>query len=110
MLWVPNQLIGGSVGQSVILECLVEAFPKSLNYWTRKDGQLLISNDRHAVTVQENTYKMHMKLTILSLTKEDFGTYMCLARNSLGPTEGIIRVYGEAINFIILFYYFILTI
>lgn len=93
MLWVPNQLIGGSVGQSVTLECLVEAFPKSLNYWTRKDGQLLISNDKHAVTVQENTYKMHMKLTILSLNKEDFGSYMCLARNSLGPTEGLIRVY-----------------
>ncbi|KFM66590.1 Lachesin, partial [Stegodyphus mimosarum] len=93
MLWIPNQLIVGSVGQSISLECLVEAFPKSLNYWTKHDGQLLISGDRYAVTVQENTYKMHMKLTILSLKKEDFGSYTCLARNSLGSTEGSIRVY-----------------
>ncbi|KAF8764733.1 Lachesin like protein [Argiope bruennichi] len=97
MLWIPNQLIGGSVGNSVTLECLVEAFPKSLNYWTRHDGQLLISGDRHTVTVQENTYKMHMTLTVRRLTKTDFGTYTCLARNSLGSTEGTIRVY-ETIN------------
>ncbi|PRD35155.1 UNVERIFIED_CONTAM: Lac [Trichonephila clavipes] len=95
MLWIPNQLIGGSMGNSVTLECLVEAFPKSLNYWTRHDGQLLISGDRHTVTVQENTYKMHMTLTIRRLIKNDFGTYTCLARNSLGSTEGTIRVYGE---------------
>ncbi|XP_054706550.1 lachesin-like [Uloborus diversus] len=93
MLWIPNQLIGGSVGRSLTLECLVEAFPKSLNYWTKQDGQLVISGDRHAVTLQENTYKIHMKLTILFLIKEDFGTYLCLARNSLGSTEGAIKIY-----------------
>ncbi|KAG8192564.1 hypothetical protein JTE90_015199 [Oedothorax gibbosus] len=100
MLWIPNQLIGGSVSSTVVLECLVEAFPKSLNYWTRQDGTLLISGERHAVTVQENTYKMHMKLTIRRLAKADFGTYTCLARNSLGTTEGTIRLYETVDPFI----------
>jgi hypothetical protein len=36
-----------------------------------------------------------MKLTIKSLSIGDFGNYRCISKNSLGETEGSIRVYGR---------------
>lgn len=36
-----------------------------------------------------------MKLTIKGLSVGDFGNYRCISKNSLGETEGSIRVYGE---------------
>lgn len=35
MIWIPNQLIGAGEGQQITLECISEAYPKSINYWTR---------------------------------------------------------------------------
>lgn len=37
----------------------------------------------------------HMKLTIRNLQYGDFGNYRCISKNSLGETEGSIRVYGK---------------
>ncbi len=37
-----------------------------------------------------------MRLTIHNLTEEDFGTYRCLAKNSQGESDGIIKFYGES--------------
>lgn len=45
-----------------------------------------------------NTYvynRAHMKLTIKNLQYGDFGNYRCISKNSLGETEGSIRVYGK---------------
>ena len=41
MIWIPNQLIGVRLGDQVILECKSEAFPKSINYWTRDTDQII---------------------------------------------------------------------
>lgn len=38
--------------------------------------------------------RAHMKLTIKNLQNADFGNYRCISKNSLGETEGSIRVYG----------------
>ncbi|KAF0754145.1 neurotrimin-like [Aphis craccivora] len=38
-------------------------------------------------------YKTRMKLTIKSVTAEDYGTYKCLSRNALGDTDGTIKIY-----------------
>lgn len=38
--------------------------------------------------------RAHMKLTIKNLHVGDFGNYRCISKNSLGETEGSIRVYG----------------
>jgi hypothetical protein len=40
-------------------------------------------------------YKVMMRLTINSVTKNDFGTYKCVSRNSLGETEGSIKLYRK---------------
>lgn len=35
----PSQLVGAPKGTEVTLECNVEAFPKSINYWVRESGK-----------------------------------------------------------------------
>ena len=41
MIWIPHQLIGVTEGVSVTLECLTEAYPKSINYWTRDRNEMI---------------------------------------------------------------------
>lgn len=73
MIWVPNQLIGASVGEEVTLECSTEAFPLSLNYWTKEDTFMIVNSDKYKMSNSENAYKVHMKLTIKKISSEDFG-------------------------------------
>lgn len=37
MVWIPQQLVGTPVGYNVTLECFIEAYPISLNYWSKDD-------------------------------------------------------------------------
>lgn len=39
--------------------------------------------------------RAHMKLTVRNLQNGDFGNYRCISKNSLGETEGSIRLYGK---------------
>ncbi|XP_053214815.1 lachesin-like [Panonychus citri] len=94
MIWVPNQLIAASVGSEAILMCNTEASPKSINYWTKDDEDALISNDKYEITTNERLYKAQMILKIRDVSAQDFGTFKCYARNSLGSTEGSIKLYG----------------
>ncbi|KAK6626602.1 hypothetical protein RUM44_009076 [Polyplax serrata] len=41
----------------------------------------------------DNAYKVHMKLIIKSVSPSDFGTYKCVSKNSLGHTDGSIKLY-----------------
>ncbi|XP_022247140.1 lachesin-like isoform X1 [Limulus polyphemus] len=93
MIWVPNQLIGSPVENNVTLECHTEAYPASINYWTTEKGDMLVTDHKYRVKNEHKTYKVQMKLTILKIQPDDFGTYNCHARNSLGSTEGTIRIY-----------------
>jgi hypothetical protein len=45
----------------------------------------------------DNAYKVHMKLTIRSVGATDFGPYKCVSKNSLGDTDGSIKLYREYI-------------
>ena len=47
MLWIPNQLESAFVGQDVMLECHIEAYPKSINYWTTAKGDMIISGEKN---------------------------------------------------------------
>ena len=46
------------------------------------------------LTNVENEYKVTMTLHIRNITRSHFGGYRCVVRNSLGETDGLIRVYG----------------
>lgn len=43
----------------------------------------------------DNTYKVTMKLTIFAVELADFGVYRCISKNSLGETDGSIKLYRK---------------
>lgn len=66
MLSVPHQLVGVPLGCPVTLECHTEAFPTSLNYWTREDGLMIHESKKYKVTstTGKQSYITNMTLTI----------------------------------------------
>ncbi|XP_055543935.1 lachesin [Wyeomyia smithii] len=97
MLSIPNQLEGAYIGQDVVLECHTEAYPASINYWTTERGDMIISDTSRTgdkfETMSRNTgYTKFMQLKIRSVGPADFGSYRCVAKNSLGETDGLIKL------------------
>ncbi|XP_020280041.1 protein amalgam-like [Pseudomyrmex gracilis] len=93
MIWVPDQLVGAMVRKQISFTCVSEAYPKSINYWTR-GGVIIPNGDKYTSTFTYNSeYKVHMKLTINSVEMSDYDTYKCVAKNSLGDTDGNIKLY-----------------
>ncbi|XP_044726927.1 neurotrimin-like [Chrysoperla carnea] len=93
MIWIQNQLVGAYEGQQMTLECHSEAYPKSINYWTRDRGEIIAQGSKYEPTLIDNAYKVHMKLIIKKVTPSDFGSYKCVSKNSLGETDGTIKLY-----------------
>ncbi|KAG5683591.1 hypothetical protein PVAND_012864 [Polypedilum vanderplanki] len=92
MIWVPNQLVGAPSGTDVTIDCHTEAHPRAIIYWVYNQVMVLPSK-KYIIDYNENSYRAHMKLTIKNLSAGDFGNYRCISKNSLGETEGSIRVY-----------------
>lgn len=63
------------------------------------------AGNKYIPEIFENVYKVVMKLTIVSVDISDFDTYKCVAKNSLGETDGSIKLYRKYLNFLILFLY-----
>ncbi|KAI5745683.1 hypothetical protein M8J76_013413 [Diaphorina citri] len=94
VIHVPNQLVGAPIDTDVTLECYVEAYPKSINYWVRDQGDMVISSERYEVeSISRSIFDFKMRLTIKKITKYDLGSYKCIAKNSLGEVESSIRLY-----------------
>uniref|UniRef100_A0A1A9ZDS4 Ig-like domain-containing protein n=1 Tax=Glossina pallidipes TaxID=7398 RepID=A0A1A9ZDS4_GLOPL len=104
MITVQNQLIGAVEGKGVILECQSEAFPKSINYWTREKGEIVPPGGKFIANVTEmGEYRNSMKLYINPLSMTEFGAYRCVAKNSLGDTDGTIKLYripSNTVNYV----------
>nr|CAD7438396.1 unnamed protein product [Timema bartmani] len=94
MIFIPDQLVGAYERQQITLECYSEAFPKSINYWTREKGEIIAQGSKYEPLLTEDAYKVHMKLTIRSVGPSDFGSYKCVSKNSLGDTDGSIKLYA----------------
>lgn len=45
--------------------------------------------------IVDSSYKVYMKLRIRNVTKDDFMQYKCVAKNSLGGSDGTITLYGN---------------
>lgn len=94
MIWVPNQLVGAPAGTEVTIDCHTEAYPRAISYWVY-ENVMLLPTKKYLTELSENSYRAHMRLTIKSLEAKDFGNYKCISKNSLGETEGSIRLYGK---------------
>ncbi|XP_064114610.1 lachesin-like [Macrobrachium nipponense] len=88
---VPNQLVGVPTGDNVTIECFVEAYPRAISYWV-KANMMILNSDKYYYEAVETLYKIHMKLTIFNFSRNDNTTYKCVAKNSLGETEGDIKL------------------
>ncbi|XP_073993538.1 neurotrimin-like isoform X2 [Rhodnius prolixus] len=93
MIWIQNQLVGAMEGEQMTLECNSEAYPKSINYWTSESGEMISQGAKYVPIMLDNAYKVTMKLTIHSVSPSDFGSYKCVSKNSLGDTDGTIKLY-----------------
>ncbi|GIY83228.1 lachesin [Caerostris darwini] len=95
-LSIPNQLVGTHPGANATLLCTTEAYPRSLNYWTRVKRGVVSDvghGRRYQVASLSTMYKKYMTLTIFRVVRADYGVYRCHASNSLGTTDGAIRLY-----------------
>nr|CAH7724131.1 unnamed protein product [Callosobruchus chinensis] len=97
MIYVPNQLVGAPLGTDVTVHCHAEANPRAISYWMY-NGVMLLPSKKYATEMIENSYRTHMKLTVRDLQEADFGNYRCISKNSLGETEGSIRLYGNVLK------------
>ncbi|XP_029660501.1 lachesin-like [Formica exsecta] len=98
MLSIPNQLEGAYIGQDVTLECHTEAYPNSINYWTTERGDMIVSGDKYEAISTDSGYNKYMMLKIRNVGPKDFGSYKCVAQNSLGGTDGVIKLDGKSRN------------
>ncbi|XP_037080307.1 neurotrimin-like [Pollicipes pollicipes] len=94
MLEVSSGLVGAPVGSEVSMACRVEASPKAIFYWSRENGEMILTGARHQVSrSQSSPYRYNMSLAIRRLAERDFGTYHCIAKNSMGEAEGAITLH-----------------
>lgn len=51
--------------------------------------------DKYEAVSMESGYNKYMMLKIRFVRTQDFGSYRCVAKNSLGETDGVIKLEGE---------------
>ncbi|XP_076661403.1 lachesin isoform X2 [Halictus rubicundus] len=100
---VPNQLLGTPLGPNVQLQCMVEAFPNTINYWVKNrqgsEDEMLVEGSKYSVREERSGYKVLMSLLIKGLTEHDLGSYRCVSTNSLGKADGNLRLYKIKVGF-----------
>ncbi|KAF5307285.1 hypothetical protein FQR65_LT07001 [Abscondita terminalis] len=96
---VDKQLLGTYDGFSVTIDCYSEAYPKSINYWTKNNGDIVPGNEKFVIErVESNNYKVHMRLTIHNVSQIDYGNYQCISKNTIGEAEETIQIYRNPYN------------
>ncbi|CAG5075787.1 Similar to LAC: Lachesin (Schistocerca americana) [Cotesia congregata] len=93
MIWIENQLIGAYEGQTLVLECHSEAYPRPIVYWTRPNNETIVNDNNYKSEVTAEGYETTMRLMIKNVRLQDFGSFRCIATNSLGENDGWIKVY-----------------
>ncbi|XP_074599315.1 lachesin-like isoform X2 [Brevipalpus obovatus] len=89
---VPQLSVGAPKDSEVTLQCEIEGLPRPVTSWLRK-SVLLSSSPKYSIDELESSYSLTMRLTIKNLEEKDFALYKCVAKNSLGEQEGIVRVH-----------------
>ncbi|CAK9813303.1 Leucine-rich repeat and immunoglobulin-like domain-containing nogo receptor-interacting protein 3 [Anthophora plagiata] len=95
MVRIENQLVGAYEGQTLTLECHSEAYPRPITYWTRPSNETIANGNNYKVEAIPKGYEITMRLTIKYVRPQDFGSFRCVATNSLGETDGKIKLYSK---------------
>ncbi|XP_026322020.1 lachesin-like [Hyposmocoma kahamanoa] len=93
VITIRNQLVGAVIGSDLVLECETEAFPKPVSYWSRESGEIVPVEISHEQQKSDTSYRSVLRLPIRRVSTYDYGTYKCVSKNSLGDTEGTIKLY-----------------
>lgn len=61
-----------------------------------------VLGDKYEANSTKSGYTQYMKLSIKNVGPKDFGSYKCVAQNSLGSTDGVIKLDGKSSSIIII--------
>eukprot|EP00102_Acyrthosiphon_pisum_P023276 XP_016660486.1 PREDICTED: Ig-like and fibronectin type-III domain-containing protein 2 [Acyrthosiphon pisum] len=94
---VASKITMANLGDTVTLECMVDAHPEPKTmFWRDPQGRTpVIQSGKHNVNVirsKEDYTKFVMELTISKLTETDDGDYFCHAENSFGSSTKPVSV------------------
>ncbi|XP_072939934.1 opioid-binding protein/cell adhesion molecule homolog [Epargyreus clarus] len=93
VITIRNQLVGAVLGSDLILECETEAYPKPVSYWSRENGEIVPIGGGLEPLKIAGSYRSVLRLPLRRVTVSDYGAYKCVSKNSLGDTEGTIKLY-----------------
>jgi hypothetical protein len=112
-------MLGANNGSSVLLECLVDAFPPALTYWLVGENRIIEESNWKYRTLQQELSPSSIRVTlnITYVESADYSDYKCVAKNERGKTHAQLTVFGETIirmhphllllNFLSLFFLYI---
>ncbi|CAG9855767.1 unnamed protein product [Phyllotreta striolata] len=83
---VKEYLVTSNKERDAELICLVDAFPQPKIVW-KKGDEIIINEGKTKISIDRRQKFIESKLLITDLADDDFTTYTCLARNSLGRME-----------------------
>ncbi|XP_033341861.1 lachesin [Megalopta genalis] len=89
-----NGLLGSQLDMDVSLICAIEAYPNTINVWTR-NNTLIPSGGRYEISERKHPdeeWKRTIELKIKRLKKTDLGEYTCSASSSTGTDVATISV------------------
>jgi len=97
---VTRSTVSGVLGSNnVTLECFIDSFPKSTNFWLK--GELERLNEKESIEKYKITednlrhvqFRDRLRLQILNLSVEDLGkNFRCISTNEYGTDTGLIQV------------------
>ncbi|XP_051750704.1 embigin [Ctenopharyngodon idella] len=88
-----NKPVVSYIGDSVVLECKLKYTPNTWNWYKANNTEKVLIN----VTANPLNYKILIngnktKLTVLNLTEEDSGKYICSAEFDIKPSESYVEL------------------
>ncbi|XP_059082231.1 lachesin-like isoform X1 [Tigriopus californicus] len=92
MVWVQNQYELVPIGYNITLQCNTESYPPAIHYWTFENGSAITSGSKFRSIEKSDDHITHTKLHINDVQQNDLGTYLCVAKNSLGQQDGAIKL------------------
>ncbi|XP_026322179.1 lachesin-like [Hyposmocoma kahamanoa] len=91
-----QKMIGGYLGESVQLQCMIEANPPPVVHWTHINANRLPNGSKYQASMTSQGYKHTAVLKVNNVSRDDIGSYHCYAENSLGVESDDITLYTLA--------------